>query len=211
MQAKKQLITLGQDGELALKSPDGEVRKLPSPDMQAGRAFVYLVIDCSGSMEGNKLEQAKKGSLDFAQTALNSGYEVGLIAFNSRTFHLCPTVIDLAELQNGVDRLQAEDGTDLTPAIEAVIHRLGKKSNAIRAMVVVTDGATADPNSALMAANKAKKMGISILAIGTDDANSDFLSKLASDTDLATKVSSDDLEETISSAAKMLPSGENLP
>lgn len=208
MQTKKQLITLGSDGELALKSPDGQIQKLPSPDRQAGRAFVYLVIDCSGSMEGNKLEQAKKGSLDFAQTALDRGYEVGLIAFNSRAFHLCPPVIDLTELRVGVNRLQAEDGTDLTPAIEVVIHRLGEKSNALRAMVVVTDGATADPHSALMAADKAKKMGISILTIGTDDTDSDFLSKLASDTDLATKVSSDDLEETISSAAKMLPNGE---
>src|SRR3989344_9047152 len=104
MQTKKQLITLGSDGELALKLPGGEVRKLNSREMEVGRAFVYLVIDCSGSMTGHKLEQAKKGSLDFAASALHDGYEVGLISFNSAAFHLCPLVSDLSELANGVNR-----------------------------------------------------------------------------------------------------------
>ena len=207
MQQKKQIISLGSDGELVLKLSDGEVRRMPSFDVQNNQAFVYLVIDCSGSMEGDKLKQAKKGSLDFAQTAMARGYAVGLISFNSVAFHLCPPATDLKELRIGVNRLQAEDGTNMTPAIEVAINWLRQKDNALRAMVIVTDGATADPQSALKAAHHAKEIGISILTIGTDDADSHFLSQLASDTDLATKVSSDHLEETISSAAKMLPSG----
>ena len=36
----------------------------------AGVGYVYLVIDCSSSMHGNKLAQAKEGALRFAKDAL---------------------------------------------------------------------------------------------------------------------------------------------
>ena len=45
--------------------------------------IVYLLIDCSGSMaEGNKIEQAKKGAIGFAEEAQRKEYAVGLIQFS---------------------------------------------------------------------------------------------------------------------------------
>lgn len=205
MQTKKQLITLGLDGELALKSPDGSTQKLPTLIKQASASFVYLVIDCSGSMAGRKIEQAKEGALDFAASALSDGYAVGLISFGSNTKHLCSPMTNLEEIAISVNRLRPEGGTNLTPAIEEVIRQLSDNVNALRAMVIVTDGLTTNPTLAIKAADKAKSLGISILTIGTDDADFAFLSQLASDTKLAKKVSSDYLEEAISDAAKMLP------
>ena len=208
MQPKKQLITLEQGGELALKSPDGSIQALPKWDIRSTESLVYLVIDCSGSMAGDKLVRAKNGAIDFAETAFNDGYAVCLVSFSDDVSHLCSPISKIHDLSAAVSRLQVQGGTNLTPAIEEVIARFEGKSDTLRAMVIVTDGLTSNPQDALRAADRAKQLGISILTIGTDDADIDFLSKLASDTSLATKVSSDVLEETISSAAKMLPQGE---
>jgi len=114
---------------------------------------------------------------------------------------------NLKELTLGVNRLKIQGGTNMTPAIEEVILQFEQKRNALRAMVIVTDGQTSNPQSALRVAEKAKRLGISILTIGTDDADFTFLSQLASDTNLAKKVSNDSLEEAISEVAKMLPRG----
>ena len=200
-------LPLGLDGELGLKSSDGRVQKLSNWNAQESQAFVYLVIDCSGSMAGKKLEQAKNGSLNFAVSALNDGYSVGLISFNSNTYHLCSPINNLKDLTKSINSLRVQGFTNMTPAIEEVIFRLGTKNHALRAMVIVTDGATTNPQATIKAADKAKQLGISIITIGTDDANFAFLSQLASDTELAKKVSSDYLEEAISSAARMLPRG----
>lgn len=208
MQPKKQLITLEQDGELALKSPDGSIQALPKWDIRSAESLVYLLIDCSGSMAGNKLTRAKNGALDFAETAFNDGYAVGLISFSDDVSHLCSPISKIQDLSAAVNSLQIQGGTNLTPAIEEVVERFEGKSGALRAMVIVTDGLTSNPQDALNAADRAKQLGISILTIGTNDADFDFLSQLASDTELAKQVSDDYLEEAISSAAKMLPRGE---
>ena len=207
MQSKKQLITLGDDGELALKGADGSLQKLSNWKTGTAQSFVYLVIDCSGSMTGNKITKAKKGSLDFAVTAFSDGYFVGLISFSDSALHLCSPVNSSKELGIGVDRLTIQGGTNMTPAIEEATRRLNEKKDVLRAMVIVTDGLTINPQSALASAEKAKRSGISILTIGTDDADFGFLSKLASGTDLTKKVSNAYLEEAISSVARLLPRG----
>ena len=74
-------------------------------------------------------------------------------------------------------------------------------------MVIVTDGVTVNPQLASAAAAQAKAQGISILTIGTDDADPNFLAQLASASDLTVNVTSDNLGEAISSAARLLPEG----
>jgi hypothetical protein len=44
-----------------------------------------------------------------------------------------------------------------------------------------------------------------VITIGTDDADKDFLSRLASRAELSVKVSRDQLGQSIASAVKMLP------
>ena len=206
MSPKKQLITLGDDGELFLKSQNGSIQTVKNWEIKnSNESFVYLIIDCSGSMTGNKIEQAKRGALDFAEKAFIDEYKVGLISFSDNTTHLCGTTNKVNEIKTGVNSIKIQGGTNLTPAIQEVINRFENLSKFARAMVIVTDGATMDPLSTLKVADKAKKLGISILTIGTDDADFGFLSKLASDSKLAKKVSSNYLEETISSVAQMLP------
>lgn len=201
--SKRSLITLGDDGEIALRLSNGSTKSIQN--WNSDESLVYLVIDCSGSMTGKKFEQAKRGALDFAKTAFTQDYQVGLISFSDDTSHLCSPIVDSQQLALSVNKLSIQGGTNLTPAIKEVIGRFYSHKNALRAMVIVTDGQTVDPKAAISAAEIAKAEGISILTIGTDDADAEFLSKLASEVELSKKVSSDYLESAISNAAKLLP------
>ncbi len=90
-------------------------------------------------------------------------------------------------------------------------HELLREIPGTRIIVVVTDGmpnGPGDPIASLNAGQSAKSNGIDIIAIGTDDADQDFLKRLASRAELGIKVPSKQLEKTISSSAKMLPLGD---
>lgn len=199
---QKKILSLNSEGKLVLKGPDGSVKDIPRPRS----AFTYLVIDCSSSMSGNKLAQAKKGAIEFTNDALKKGYSIGLIQFASEAELLCEPKPEISTLRFYVEKLVASGSTNMTAAIQLAMESLNIK-NGLRAMVVVTDGIPDDPKAALDASQQAKERGIDIIAIGTDDANKDFLIKLASRTELAVKVSSNQLGQSIASVAKMLPGG----
>src|SRR4030042_6762207 len=74
-------------------------------------AYVYLVIDTSGSMAGDKLEQAKKGILDFAKDAFRKEYVVGLISFNTTARHVCEPTYDIGLLKDRIREMHATGST----------------------------------------------------------------------------------------------------
>lgn len=196
-------ITISQGGV--------EIRREGKPVSSeiTGAGFVYLVVDCSGSMrEGNKLDQAKKGSLSFAKEAKAKGYSVGLIQFHSYTNHLCEPVQEIPILAQHIERMELGGTTHMAEAIDLAYQKLkGKERN--RVMVVVTDGmpnGPGDPEASIKAGERAKKDRIDIITIGTDDADQEFLKKLASATELNIKVPRVRFEKVIASTAKMLPS-----
>lgn len=165
---------------------------------------VYLLIDCSSSMEGHKFVQAKKGAIEFARGALTKGYSVGLIKFDDYAVHLCGPQQEIQGLIRRIKEMHMGVTTNMTSAIRLAIPKL-EKSRGFRVMVITTDGMPDDEETALDEARKAKEKGIDIIAIGTDDADREFLKKLASRTDLAVKVPREELQQGIASAAKMLP------
>ena len=168
------------------------------------QALVYLVIDCSGSMSGHKLEQAKQGILDFAADALKNEYRVGLISFDTEAKLLCEPVREIQVLVPGVKALRVGGSTNMVDAVKLAHSQLRTPAGA-RVIVVATDGMPDDAPAALKAAQLAKNDGIEFIAIGTDDANQGFLQKLATRKELSAKVSSDMFARAIASASNLLP------
>jgi len=198
----KKILSMSADGKPVLRLPGGKVE--PLAQTQAKESQVFLLLDCSSSMEGSKLIQAQNGSLEFADKALSSGYAVGLISFGSSAEVLSELSLNLSALRESVQELNASGSTNMTAGIELAVEELTSRNGA-RAIVLVTDGAPDDRGSAIRAAEHAKASGIDIITIGTDDADIDFLRQLASRTDLAIDVSKKMLADGISAAAKLLP------
>jgi Mg-chelatase subunit ChlD len=172
-------------------------------------AYVYLLIDCSGSMAGNKLEQAKKGSLDFSKDAFLKEYLVGLIGFDTEAKHICEPTSDISLIRSRLEHMISTGTTNMADAIIMAHHHL-KNYIATRVIVIATDGQPNNVEHTLAAGNRAKSDKIDIITIGTDDADQGFLKKLASQTHLGNKVSIDVFSQSISSTVKLLPSPKNI-
>jgi len=200
-----------KDTQVAISKGNIEIRHEGKPiNGTAVTGYVYLLVDRSVSMAGDKLRQAKKGTLNFAKVALSKGYFTGLIQFDSSAKLLCEPYKDMAVIEKAVEKMDVGDTTHMAKAIN-LASRLLRGMMGARVIVIVTDGMpndTGDPNTSLNTAEDVKKNGIEIIAIGTDDADKEFLKRLASRTDLGVKVESKHLEKTITDTAKMLPAGK---
>jgi Mg-chelatase subunit ChlD len=167
-------------------------------------SYVYLVIDCSGSMAGGKLQQVKQGVHDFAKDAFLKEYLVGLISFETVVKHICEPTSDINVILRGLEVIYATGTTNMADAI-TLAHQHLKPYDATRVMLIATDGKPDNELNAIKAGDVAKADKIDIITIGTDDADQAFLKILASSTQLASKVSKEVFSQTISSSVKLLP------
>lgn len=172
-------------------------------------AYVYLVIDTSGSMVGDKLEQAKRGVIDFAKDACRKEYAVGLISFNSTAKHISEPTYDVGLLKDRVREMHATGSTNMAEAIKMAHDHL-KKLDSTRVIVIATDGLPDSAHDALREGTRAKEDKIDIITIGTDDANQEFLRRLATRAELGKKVTREVFSQAISSASNLLPPPKSM-
>jgi Ca-activated chloride channel family protein len=106
---------------------------------------IYLVSDVSGSMEGEKLEDAKAALRVFLDQIQGDVERVGLIAFSTTVRENVPLTqlgAGRKELENAVDALSSTGQTSLLDAVELALVKLQDLGDAerINAIVVMTDG-----------------------------------------------------------------------
>ena len=107
--------------------------------------IVNFVVDVSGSMQGQKLETAKRGLIQ-ALDGLAQNTRVGLVTFGSTSNTIVP-IAPFAEskfrIAQEVNKLQASGGTALYDALERAIlaaDQASSEEDSIRGVVILTDG-----------------------------------------------------------------------
>jgi uncharacterized protein YegL len=188
----------GSVGKAAPVGPHGGPKGFVPP------STVYLLLDVSGSMNAAKLRQAKDGGISFAEDAIRKGYLVGVIQFSTLVRLRVEPTKSLRAIEKGLSEPGLQMTTNMAGAIELGTKRLSRCEGQ-RAMVLVTDGYPDSAAGALAAAEQAKRRDIVIIAIGTDDADRNFLQKLARASGLATTVPDSELKVAIAKAAGLLP------
>jgi Mg-chelatase subunit ChlD len=171
---------------------------------QSANAHAFILIDRSSSMSlGDKMKQARLGTMEFAETAIKKGYDVGLVSFGTVATLDLALSQDLKGIKYAVKRLTPAGFTDMAAALELAGDQL-RSEEGNRAVVVVTDGEPTEPEATLRAADRLKGMGIEIITVGTSEADEAFLAKLASRSDLAEVVRPTMLRTAIAKAASKL-------
>lgn len=155
----------------------------PRAREQALPREVVYVIDTSGSMLGTSIAQAR-AALAYAIDRLRPGDTFNLLEFNSRVRRFQPQAVpadpaNLARARRWVDGLQADGGTEMAAAIEAVLD--GREhGERVRQVVFLTDGSVGN-EAALLAAIERRRGATRFFTVGIGSApNSYFMREAAS-------------------------------
>jgi len=131
---------------------------------------LQLVIDSSGSMQGEKMTLCKAAAIEAAK-ALQPTDMIGVIAFDSTPREVVPLqkVAGRSHIVPKIARIAADGGTDLFPAMEKGFLALRKADASTKHMIVLTDGQT-PPNRFRELATRMRADGITVsgVAVGPD-------------------------------------------
>ena len=131
-----------------------------------------IALDVSLSMQA---EDFKPNRLENAKIMLKMLFDdvaqerIGLIAFTSQAYMLCPITTDLNALKTLSEQLKTNMlpvvGTAISPTIRLAAQMLSPY-NGIKALVLVTDGEDHSPQDIEEALSVARETGIKIITVG---------------------------------------------
>lgn len=142
-----------------------------------------FVIDISGSMQGTKLDAAKK-ALSAALHGLVAGDRFRLIAFDDRVESESVDFVDyndrsLARADQWIDRLQARGGTEMLAPLKEALGGSAAPNGRIRTVLFITDGQVHN-DAELFAAVAHRRGSTRLFTLGIDTAvNAALLTRLA--------------------------------
>ena len=153
-----------------------------SKQQSIAKEMIY-VIDTSGSMSGESLQQAKKALL-LGLSQLKSEDWFNIIQFNSYTEVFSSQALPARE--NNIDRakkyvnaLHANGGTEISPALKTALSNVSK-SERIRQVIFLTDGSVGNEKQ-LFKIIKRRLKNSRLFTVGIGSApNSHFMSEAAS-------------------------------
>jgi len=141
---------------------------------------VALVMDCSGSMYGANIQNAKQAALGFAQTTLSSpNRQIAVVAFPGGV-KSTPTA-EMDRLKWAIDSLTPIGSTPLSEGLGDARNLLRPRAGVQRVFVVMTDGHPDDPDATVAEIHRLRTSGARIITIGVgDQVQQNFLASLAS-------------------------------
>ncbi|WP_127587713.1 VWA domain-containing protein [Paenibacillus koleovorans] len=151
------------DNELAVQ--DFTVEKIG--EASSYRRNIMMVMDRSGSMEGDRISTAKLAVKSFI-SRLKANERVGVITFSSDNSVLHPLTTDNQSVSRAVSGVAAGGGTSIAPAFDAGIKQLGMESGE-RVLFMLSDGEDnqfSQPATRAAIIQKANEGGITIFSIG---------------------------------------------
>jgi Ca-activated chloride channel family protein len=152
---------------------------------------VALVIDRSGSMQGQKIVDAKQAAL-MAIDQLQPEDIVSLVAYESNVHVLIPAtkLSDKQAFRNAIHAIEADGSTALYGGVETGLQELKKFAEAgkLSRLILLSDGlANVGPSTTPELVNlgvRCAKQGVTVSTIGLGlDYNEDLMTSLASSSD----------------------------
>jgi Ca-activated chloride channel family protein len=170
----------GEDGYFLLTiAPPLNVNKAISKD-------VVFVVDTSGSMQGQKLEETKR-AIKFVLNAMNPDDRFGIIQFNTDVDYFKSRLMPVTgenkkAALNYVEELEARGGTNINDALQSGCQLLNEVTDRPAYLILMTDGepTVGEISEAKIIKNVAPKREVRLFDFGVGyDVNTRLLNKLA--------------------------------
>lgn len=158
----------GEPGELLVRL---RVGARPLKNAPKAPVNLALVVDTSGSMEGEMIEDAKKASLALLD-ALSPGDTLAVVAFHSRAEVLTPatriTSKNAAKIRDQISGMRAHGTTDMAGGLQAGIGEVvkGLRADGVNRIVLLGDGVPNNEAPIVQLAQTAGQSGIAVTALG---------------------------------------------
>ena len=193
------------------------MRSIENPDLNqltvSAAMDIALLIDCSGSMGGQKIKDAQNAALKFSESVTLGQSKIGVVSFGSIAKQECPLTSDFREIKKTVSGLLASGGNPMWAAVDIADNQMFDYScNSSKVIIILADGDPGDASATLNSANRVKNKDVRIIAIGVgagvDEA---FLRKIVTTQDDYHFVTdSFQLSETFINIATQLTSGASI-
>jgi uncharacterized protein YegL len=153
------------------------------PDTTSRPLDIVLVIDRSGSMEGDPLTYAVDGSKDFVEAIDLTRHQLGIVAFTNTTRVHAELSSDPAVLRAALNELEAEGGTAPDLGLQAALNvalGTGTRPQALPVVILFSDGGTDRASAAEEAAQQLQAQRVKLMIAGFegDDFNQALLERL---------------------------------
>jgi len=140
-----------------------------------------LVIDCSGSMSGQKMELAKDAA-KAAAGLLGPQDALSVVGFSSEPERIVRMqgASNRTRIEQNIGRITAQGGTAIFPALDMAFQDLLTTSARVKHVILLTDGQTQESGIPdLVQAMRAEGMTVSTVGLGSD-VNRSLLQQAAS-------------------------------
>ena len=165
-----------------------------------------LVLDASGSMDGEPIERIRAAAAQTARTLIDRGIAVGVVRFSTEPLVLSEPTLDVEPLVSEIETIEAEGWTSLYDAIVTSAAVMGDVEG-LRSLVVFADGednrSTSTIEDAIAAAEQAEAP-LTVVVLQTDRLDLSVLEPLATETGgrLATVAEASQLEQVFADVAE---------
>ena len=148
-----------------------------APDITTNPTDIVLILDRSGSMEGEPLANLKNGAkafIDIIDEATDGskdgeiglGSRIGIVSFATTATQDTQLITSVSDLKDAVDALSSDGFTNHAEAFEKALDLFDPASDNAKVMVMFTDGKTTAGGDPDTVATLAKSQGVIIYCIG---------------------------------------------
>lgn len=141
---------------------------------------VALVIDCSGSMYGANIAEAKKAALSFAERTLSTpNRQLAVVAFPGGV--KTPPTSEMDKVKRAISALTPIGSTPMGEGLNEARNLIRPKAGVQRVFLILTDGHPDDPDGTLAEIHRLRTSGARVITVGVGEmVQQDFLRSLAS-------------------------------
>lgn len=149
------------------------------------RARVLLLVDASGSMNGEAKTTSSRMAVWQVMAALGPEDETALAGFDSEYWGIVPFTRDRERIKKGLEELTPFGSTALHDALDKAAHDIASHGEGRRAVVVITDGIdTSSQKKAEVVIARSRALDVPIYAVSVvspldDPSSKQFVGKKA--------------------------------